>query len=157
MEASVRNMQSVGVRELKERATEIVRRVRTRGATVEITYRGKVVARLVPVRESARGATPSSEIWTSLDQLAAEIGAHWPKNVSAVDAVREGRMSREVPLKVLPSCAAFCEPLGSPGCSSSSHANLVGRIRRYGRIIASPSIGDVGDIGNGNRLDGSVT
>ncbi len=87
----MRNVQSVGVRELRARATEIVRKVRTRGVTIEITYRGKVVARLVPVREAARGTTPSSEIWTSLDELAAEIGAHWSNNVSAVDAVREGR------------------------------------------------------------------
>lgn len=87
----MRYIQIVGVSELRERATEIVRRVRTRGASIDITYRGKIVARLVPVSKPERHTTPSSEIWTSLDQLAAEIGAHWPKNVSAVDAVRERR------------------------------------------------------------------
>ncbi len=91
MEESVRKIRTVSVHELRERATEIVRKVWIQGATIEITYRGKVVARLMPVREPERRTTPSSEIWTSLDELAAEIGAHWPKNVSAVDAICEGR------------------------------------------------------------------
>jgi hypothetical protein len=30
-------------------------------------------------------------VWTNLDQLAAEIGAHWPEGVSAAEAVRQER------------------------------------------------------------------
>jgi len=41
-------MASVGVRELKEHTSEIVRRVRDNGETIDITYRGEVVATLVP-------------------------------------------------------------------------------------------------------------
>ncbi len=81
---------SVGVRELRQHATEIVRQVRVKRATVQITYRGKVVAQLVPVHAPA--PTPKETlVWTDLDRLAAEIGANWPTHVSAVDAVREGR------------------------------------------------------------------
>jgi hypothetical protein len=29
--------------------------------------------------------------WTELDQLAAEISAHWPRGVTAVEAMREDR------------------------------------------------------------------
>ena len=42
--------EEIGVRELKQRASEILRRVREDGASYAITYRGKVVARLEPDR-----------------------------------------------------------------------------------------------------------
>ena len=82
---------SVGVRELRQHATEIVRQVRVKRATVEITYRGKVIAKLIPVREARPTSKENTAVWTDLDRLAAEIGARWPARVSAVDAVREGR------------------------------------------------------------------
>ncbi|HET9659832.1 MAG TPA: type II toxin-antitoxin system prevent-host-death family antitoxin [Thermomicrobiales bacterium] len=43
-------MSSVGVRELKEQTSEIVRRVREDGETIDITYRGEVVATIEPKR-----------------------------------------------------------------------------------------------------------
>ncbi len=82
---------SVGVRELRQHATEIVRQVRLKHATVQITYRGKVIAQLMPVRDPIPTSKETSTVWTDLDRLAAEIGANWPTHVSAVDAVREGR------------------------------------------------------------------
>ncbi len=82
---------SVGVRELRQHATEIVRQVRVKRATVQITYRGKVIAQLMPVQEPPSTPEEPSTVWTDLDRLAAEIGARWPTNVSAVDAVRDGR------------------------------------------------------------------
>lgn len=82
---------SVGVRELRQHATEIVRQVRVRRATVQITYRGKVVAQLIPVDEPFATQKETAAVWTDLDRLAAEIGARWPTRVGAVDAVREGR------------------------------------------------------------------
>ena len=42
-------MAEVGVRELKNRASEIIRAVREERVEYVITYRGKPVARLVPV------------------------------------------------------------------------------------------------------------
>lgn len=83
--------QAVGIRELKAHATEIVRQVRVKRATIQITYRGKVIAQLIPVREPKPIKKETSSVWTDLDHLAAEIGARWPKNVTAVDAVREQR------------------------------------------------------------------
>jgi prevent-host-death family protein len=41
-------MTSVGVRELKEHTSAIVRRVRDDGETIDITYRGEVVATIQP-------------------------------------------------------------------------------------------------------------
>lgn len=66
-------MRTAGVRELKDNATQLVRLVREEQQSINITYYGEVVARLIPVTP-----TPdSSDIWTSLDQLSAEIGAAW--------------------------------------------------------------------------------
>ena len=43
----------VGVRELKQRASKLLRLVREEGEIVEITYHGQAVARLVPVHAPA--------------------------------------------------------------------------------------------------------
>ena len=46
-------MKSIGVRELRQRASECLREVEA-GRTLEVTSRGRVVARLVPVRAGSR-------------------------------------------------------------------------------------------------------
>ena len=83
-------METIGVRELKERASEIMRRVRDDGDVFEVSYRGRVIARLVPVTqpETKTGSTDFTENW---EQLTKAIGDRWPKGLSAIDAVREGR------------------------------------------------------------------
>jgi prevent-host-death family protein len=83
-------MTAVGIRELKARTSEIIRRVRERGEVVDITYRGEVVARLVPVRPPP-AQTDVAALLTDMDRLAAEISAAWSAGVSAVDAVRDVR------------------------------------------------------------------
>jgi prevent-host-death family protein len=83
-------MRSVGVRELKQRTSQVLRELQARGDEIEITYHGRVIARLVPVgRPPARRRTAA--VWSTLDQVAREIGARWPKGRSATAAVREGR------------------------------------------------------------------
>jgi prevent-host-death family protein len=83
-------MATIGVRELKLHTSQVLRRVRERGEEIEVTHHGRVVARLVPV---ARPRSPrrARAAWSTLDRVAREIGAHWPKGWSAVKAVREGR------------------------------------------------------------------
>jgi prevent-host-death family protein len=46
-------MATIGIRELRQRASEYLRRVE-RGQTVEITARGRAVALLVPLRGASR-------------------------------------------------------------------------------------------------------
>ncbi len=87
----MRAQRSIGIRELKERATAVVREVHEKGVAVDITYRGQVVAQLVPVRPPKQSAREVAAIWADLDQLAAEIGAAWPSGLSAADAVHEER------------------------------------------------------------------
>ncbi len=85
-------MKTLGVRELKERISEILRMVEKDGETIEVTKRGEVIARLVPVRRPQQSIEQNADaVWTDLDRLAAEISAHWPADVSAVDAVRDVR------------------------------------------------------------------
>lgn len=85
-------MQTLGVRELKERISEVLRMVQEKGEIIEVTNRGEVVARLVPAHKAPTAEDMSDdEIWTDLERLSAEISAHWPAGVSAVDAVRDAR------------------------------------------------------------------
>jgi prevent-host-death family protein len=84
-------MRSVGIRELRERTSEIIRWVRDEGQEIEVTYYGRVVARLVPAAPTLPDRDELSPVWTDLDQLAAEIGARWPADATAVEAVAEGR------------------------------------------------------------------
>lgn len=81
-------MVTVTIRELRNKTSEVVRLVREAGNEVQIMYRGEVVALLIPVKPVKRDYTTA---WTKLDLLAAEIGARWPKGVSAGDAVSEAR------------------------------------------------------------------
>jgi len=83
-------MQTVGIRELKERASEILRLVRTEGASFEVTYHGRVIARLVPSTEPEGGAS-SAAFWERWDQLTGQISSHWPADLTAVEAVRDER------------------------------------------------------------------
>jgi prevent-host-death family protein len=83
-------MRSVGVRELKQRASQVLRELRTKGEEIEVTHHGRVVARLVPV-DRARPRRRAAAAWATLDQVAREIAARWPRGRSAAAAVREGR------------------------------------------------------------------
>jgi prevent-host-death family protein len=68
-------MRSVGIRELKEHTTEILTRVRDEGQPIDITYRGEVIARIVPVGRTEAARERTRVALAELKQLAAEIGA----------------------------------------------------------------------------------
>ena len=84
-------MTEIGIRELKQRANEILKQVRENKETFTVTYRGRVVAKLVPVDDSSAERARNVATWTQMDELAREIGAHWPPGASAVEAVKEQR------------------------------------------------------------------
>ena len=65
-------MSSVGVRELKEQTSEIIRRVREDGETIDITYRGEVVATITPKQPIA--PAQDRAFWDAQRRLAREIG-----------------------------------------------------------------------------------
>lgn len=79
-------MPEAGVRELKARASEIVRRVRERRARYIITYRGRPVAVLAPLETSTTTETGrGGEAWRELERLGAEIGKGWRAPVSSAE------------------------------------------------------------------------
>lgn len=83
-------MAEIGVRELKENTSEIMRRVREKKESFDITYRGRVVAWLVPVE----GSEPDEDwrkVWAEMDRTAEDIAKHWREGMSAAEAVSEQR------------------------------------------------------------------
>jgi prevent-host-death family protein len=78
------------VRELKEHTSEVIRRVRENRETIDVTLRGEVVARLVPVSRTV-DQEALQKVWDERAELVQAIGQHWPKGVSAVDAVAQER------------------------------------------------------------------
>ncbi len=81
---------SVGIRELKSNPGKFVRLVRESNEPIDVTIRGEVVARLVPVRPRL-SAEELEAIWRRHREIAGEISAVWPKGVSALDAVNDVR------------------------------------------------------------------
>ena len=84
-------MITIGIRELKQQTSKILRRVREDGETIEITYHGEAVARLVPVSPAKPTPEEMAAIVTNLNQLSTEISAQWPQNSSAQDAIDDVR------------------------------------------------------------------
>lgn len=83
-------MVTVGVRELKQKTSELIRLVSETGSEVKVTRHGKVVALIIPVSPLETRKDVKSA-WARLDALSAEIGIRWPEGVSAADAIAESR------------------------------------------------------------------
>ena len=60
--------EQVGIRELKERTSAIVKRVRERDETVIITYRGRAVARIVPFEDASSMRAEGRRVWRAMDE-----------------------------------------------------------------------------------------
>jgi prevent-host-death family protein len=93
-------MPRVGIRELKDRATEIIRHVREEGAEYVVTYRGRPVAVVLPLdedwleaetRRAAEAASPGQDLRAELEALRREIGESWKSDKTAVELVQEQR------------------------------------------------------------------
>ncbi len=83
-------MTEAGVRDLKVRASEILRNVRHRGAHYVITYRGRPVAMLVPLEAlPAEEQTPAADsaraVWEELVHLGGQIGKRWRSPVTSTE------------------------------------------------------------------------
>jgi prevent-host-death family protein len=82
--------EEIGIRELKSRASEVVRAVKEERARYVITQRGKPAAIIVPL-----DATPpeksADEVWERLIKIGEEIGKGWQNEKSAVEILSEMR------------------------------------------------------------------
>ena len=88
-------MPDVGVRELKIRASEIVRDVRERRARYIITYRGRPVGILAPLDtaagdEASRGRD-EADVWEELTRLGEEIGRGWRSPLTSTELLSQMR------------------------------------------------------------------
>jgi prevent-host-death family protein len=89
-------MPDVGVRELKARASEIVRNVRERRARYVITYRGRPVGLLMPLDEVPPTSLTSAgvsaiAVWEELTRLGEEIGRGWRSPLTSAELLSEMR------------------------------------------------------------------
>jgi len=84
-------LRSVGVRELKEHTSQLLREVGERGEEIQVTSRGRIVARLLPPVEPRDLQGDFDVVWADMDRLAEEIGRRWPAGVSGVEALGEDR------------------------------------------------------------------
>ncbi len=84
----------IGIRELKNNASKIVRAVREEAAEYIITVNGERVAVLRPLTDAETEQHRQEEIdafLAELKQLAQEIGENWTSDKTAVELVSEQR------------------------------------------------------------------
>lgn len=93
-------MPQVGIRELKNDTSEIIRAVREERAEYVVTLRGRPVAFIVPVGEgqaeaktlrAAARARDNAAFWGRMEALGAEIAAKWQSDRTGVELVEEQR------------------------------------------------------------------
>ena len=80
-------MPEIGVRELKNRVSEIIRAVREARVEYVITYRGRPAARIVPITDEENG----KRAWQELERLSGEVSARWQSDKSALELLAETR------------------------------------------------------------------
>jgi prevent-host-death family protein len=84
-------MKTLGVRELKSHASEVLQELAQSGEEAVIVSNGKPVARLVPPRKKPFSAKELEEWDKRADALAARITALWNGSTDAAEVMREDR------------------------------------------------------------------
>jgi prevent-host-death family protein len=83
-------MREIGIRELKTRASEILRDVRDHRAQYVITLRGRPVGILQPIA-APEPSTSNSAAWDELFELGEEIGRGWSSPLTTGELLSEMR------------------------------------------------------------------
>ncbi len=81
--------QSIGIRELKNQLSQVLKEVAEQGQEIDITNHGQVIARLVPAK-SLNDSTTSQAAWTHLKELSRQISNKWSGG-DANDVINEIR------------------------------------------------------------------
>ena len=85
-------MLSIGIRELKTHASEIIRNVRQKKSRYVITYRGQPVGVLSPLGNAETlPSTEMSSAWDELVQLGQEIADGWQSEMTGAEILSEMR------------------------------------------------------------------
>ena len=87
-------MSLIGVRELREQTSEVIRRVREDLAEYVVTYQGRPVAIILPLdagraeREMVRASKKAVlDNWERYERLAEELRRAWPTGLSTQDVI----------------------------------------------------------------------
>jgi prevent-host-death family protein len=83
-------MEEIGIRELKARASELVRAVKEERARYVITQRGKPAALIIPL-DAAPTEKSGDQVWQSLTTIGEELSKGWESDKSAVEILGEIR------------------------------------------------------------------
>ena len=88
-------MAEIGIRELKARASEIVRAVREHRTRYLITYRGRPVGVLLPLEQvpalAVANETSDGDVWRELQALGEAIGRGWQSPLTSTELLSEMR------------------------------------------------------------------
>jgi len=82
--------EEIGIRELKSRASEVVRAVKEERARYVITQRGKPAALIIPL-DAVPLKKSDDEAWERLMKIREELGKGWQSEKSAVEILSEMR------------------------------------------------------------------
>lgn len=91
MKKKLPKTEEIGIRELKSRASEVVRAVKEERARYVITQRGKPVATIIPMDAVLPEKKSDDEVWERLMQLGEQISKGWKNEKSAVEILSEMR------------------------------------------------------------------
>ncbi len=87
-------MSLIGVRELREQTSEVIRRVRQDRAEYVVTYQGRPVALILPLdtgqaeREMVQANKKAVlDGWERYERLAEELRRAWPTDLSTQDVI----------------------------------------------------------------------
>lgn len=83
-------MEEIGIRELKARASDVVRAVKEQRARYVVTQRGKPVALIIPL-DALPTQKSDDEVWERLMRIGEEISKEWQSEKSAVEILSEMR------------------------------------------------------------------
>ncbi len=84
-------MKRMGVREIKTHWSEVLNQIIENGETIEVTKRGEVIARVIPVRTNQPDSQSVRAALTDIEVLRAEISKAWPKEQSVQDVINDIR------------------------------------------------------------------
>lgn len=87
-------MRKIGIRELKNQATQVVRAVREEAEAYVITVQGEPVAVLRPITEEDKEELRQANVGrflADLEELSKQVTASWQSDLTAAEAVAEQR------------------------------------------------------------------
>lgn len=81
----------IGVRELKARASEVLREVKERRARYIVSSRGRPIAAIVPIDASVGAPEAQTDAWDQLDRLGEKIAERWESPLTSVELLERTR------------------------------------------------------------------